>query len=51
MDIHNNAELHSARDHVQLLSARLLGPRNAEEDRALETIHYGVTNGTFSFSI
>lgn len=51
VDVHDDAELHRARDYVHLLSARLLGPRSAKEDCALETIHYGVTNGTFPFSI
>lgn len=51
MAVHDYAKLHRARDYVHLLSARLLGPRSAKEDRALETIHYGFTNGTFPFSI
>ncbi|PBC31330.1 Elongation of very long chain fatty acids protein [Apis cerana cerana] len=45
--IHDYAKLHRARDYVHLLSARLLGPRSAKEDRALETIHYGFTNDPY----
>lgn len=51
VDFRDYAKLHSARDYVHLLSPCLFGPRNAKEDRTLETIHYGITNGTFPFSI